>query len=359
MILLVPFILAAGCGEKFILPKSILIHKLDPSGNVSWVTTFENGMGVSARSILEMSDGGYLIYGSESNVPQNEPGHQSYPLLIRLDSQGTITWSRTLNQTLVPPAMYGLAASSAVVTQTGDILISTNRPDNYFILTGPDGTITWVRPAPVSINSAIPTCDGGGLFVGMGVIKADRNGAIRWETPLKGSKKALQTSDGRYILDHHALSGTPPQMVTDRRSISCLDTNGTIIWSYAIEGKYTNDVTSLHETPGGLVEATLVSGQQLTFNRDGEVIAEKNITAASTLSRTSDGEYIYWLCSPRETVGTLPPVSADCSKPDAVFHVVREAPNGTLVWDHAFEKEFLHGYPSTILQTRDGGFILL
>lgn len=357
ILILIPFILAAGCGGEKTAQSDILVYKLDSAGNINWITKFDGGMQDSGRGILEISNGGYLIYGSVSDNPEGEPGHRTYPLLVMLDSQGTIQWSRILNQTFIhSDSDYGWAASSAIETSGGNIIISTYRENNNLIQIDTNGTVQWVRPAPILIRSSIPTIDGGALFVGNGVIKTDSNGTIQWEKSLEDAMNVLQTSDGRYILDHYTISGNPPKSVTDRRSISCLDTNGNIIWTYEIGETYTNDITSLRETPAGLVEVTLASDRQLTFNRDGEVVAEKNIIADGTMTRTSDGGYVYDICLASGS-GIRPPERIPCGNSTAVFHIIREASDGTPVWDHA--PSAFGTYPRSILQTRDEGFIFL
>ena len=350
LLIFIPFILAAGCGGEKILRTNIAVYKLDPAGNFMWNATFDHGMQETGSGILEVSDGGYLIYGSESDNPKGDPGHRSYPLLIRLNSQGNIQWSRTLNQTFSPPTDYGWAAGSATESRGGNIIISTSRESNNLIQIDTNGTLQWIRPVPISIRSSIRTQDGGFLFVGNGVIKTDSNGTIQWEKPIESSKNVLQTSDGRYILDHVVTDWNRSLSMT---AISCLDSDNVTIWTYEIGQTYSNDTTSLRETQSGLVEVTLASMRQLTFNRNGVVVAEKNITATNPMTRTSDGGYIYGLCSARETLGTFPTERIPCWKSNAVYHIIRETSNGTPVWDLPSDSV------SYIQQTRDGGFVLL
>jgi hypothetical protein len=355
-LILIPFILAAGCGGEKTAQTDILIYKLDSSGNINWITKFDSGMQDSGWGILEISNGGYLIYGSVSDNPEGEPGHRTYPLLVLLDSRGTIQWSRILNRTFNNSSSdYGWAASSAIETTGGNIIISTYRENDNLIQIDSNGTVQWIRHSPISIRSSIPTIDGGALFVGNGVIKTDSNGTIQWEKSLEDALNVLQTSDDRYILDHSVISGNPPHSV---RVVSCLDTTGNIVWTYEIGETYTNDITSLRETPDRLVEVTLASDRQLTFNRDGKVVVEKNITADGTVTRTSDGGYIYGICLSKKALKTFPLKPTYCGLSTTDFHVIREASDGTFHWDHVLDPPLDH-YPQSILQSRDGGFVFL
>jgi hypothetical protein len=79
-------------------PESVLVVKLDASGNVTWQRAFNNlsstGSATStelANAILTTPDGGYLVAGSWSN--STTPGECCRgALLLKLDAQGAIQW---------------------------------------------------------------------------------------------------------------------------------------------------------------------------------------------------------------------------------------------------------------------------
>src|SRR6185312_10541023 len=72
--------------------KDVRIIKLDLNGNIVWARTI-GGAGVdSAASIIETTDGGYMICGSTNSYGGG--GYDIY--LIRIDSLANIKWTETL-----------------------------------------------------------------------------------------------------------------------------------------------------------------------------------------------------------------------------------------------------------------------
>lgn len=77
---------SAGAGGS-----DILIIKLDASGALAWAKVFGGTADEGAYSVIQMSDGGYLVAGHTASFG----GSGIDLLLLRLDQTGALNWART------------------------------------------------------------------------------------------------------------------------------------------------------------------------------------------------------------------------------------------------------------------------
>jgi hypothetical protein len=67
------------------------VVKLDSSGNAEWTKTIGGGSWDEARSIIQSSDGGYVVAGYTQSFGA---GGDMY--VVKLDSSGNVVWTRTI-----------------------------------------------------------------------------------------------------------------------------------------------------------------------------------------------------------------------------------------------------------------------
>jgi len=67
-----------------------LLIKLDSQGNIIWSKTFGGDQSILLKSVLQTSDGYYILGG---NIVYSDSNTTDF-LLIKLDSQGNIIWSK-------------------------------------------------------------------------------------------------------------------------------------------------------------------------------------------------------------------------------------------------------------------------
>ena len=359
--ILTGLLLSAGCSGEKTPQTDVIVFKTDSNGTVEWITSLDTGMQDSGDTIIETSDGGYLIAGGISDNPEGQLGRQVFPRLVKLDKTGTILWDTVLNSTSGTFNYTGSGSATTVLEKTdGDFLAGLN---NGWVLTiGREGTVKNITALENHRLHAIGTHDGGTFFVGENTMKFDTAGNLQWEIPVKGSTLTMQMNDGRYLLDNDLekndglISG-----------VTCLSPNGTILWTYELGNRPRKTITSFHESSPGIMDITYTyrirdveidlknpeTTIQVNVNPGGDVIAEQNLAAAGPLARTPDNGYVF-VAIPFYDSGKF---TTDYSK-NTVLHIVRLSADGRTVWDRPFTSPG-YNYPLSVITTRDGGYVAL
>ena len=155
------------------------VVKLDSSGNIQW----ENSMGGSAteygKSVIQTSDGGYLIGGETSSSDGDITGHQGAGdyWLVKLNNNGIMEWQKTLGGSLddeancvkqVSDGGYLVAGRSG--SNDGDVTGNHGSPDFWVVKLNPNGNLIWQKSlgggSDDSAESIQLTSDGGFILTG-------------------------------------------------------------------------------------------------------------------------------------------------------------------------------------------------
>lgn len=109
--------LAVGYSESFGSDNDLDIYvvRTDVDGNILWTNIYDEAFEERAYSVVETTDGGFLIAGDISN----SPNENANAYLLKISAEGTFEWSR----------QYGAAAKETFY----DLAIS---PDGGYIMTG-------------------------------------------------------------------------------------------------------------------------------------------------------------------------------------------------------------------------------
>jgi len=166
--------------------------KTDGYGNMEWNQTYDAGEGW-AYSLVETSDGGYVVAGGSR--------------LVKIDSQGRTEWDQTY--------FVGVARSLVKTSDGGYAIVG----ENWLIKTDAYGYMEWNQTYGGETNgyagSLVATSDGGYAFViGSRLTKTDAQGSVEWSQTYKiesggriGETVSLvETSDGGYALVGHIWS---------------------------------------------------------------------------------------------------------------------------------------------------------
>ncbi|MEI6489309.1 MAG: T9SS type A sorting domain-containing protein [Bacteroidota bacterium] len=158
----------------------IWIVKLDSVGSIQWQKTYGGTSVDGAGSVIQTSDGGYIVGGGTTSTFGDFTGNHGNIdcLVFKLDSVGTIQWQHE----------YG----GNLDEKMGSVLIKTN--DGGYIFPG----LTNSNDGDVSGNH-------GGIGSDGWVVKIDSLGAIVWQkclggTSIDGLGTIQQTIERGYIL---------------------------------------------------------------------------------------------------------------------------------------------------------------
>jgi hypothetical protein len=209
-------IIAGVFGNNAIL-YDLLVIKLSPGGTVEWRNAYKGYGDDKPSSILQTSDGGYIIAG----ITDSYGAGGTDILVIKLSPDGSVEWQKT----------YGgdLSESANCIFQTNDsgyiIAGSTNsfgagQGDLLVLKLSYSGEIDWNRAYGGSgtdaASSIQQTFDGGYVVVGrtnsfgaggldVWILKMNSEGNIDWQKTYGGGRNEegsciQQTYDGGYIV---------------------------------------------------------------------------------------------------------------------------------------------------------------
>ncbi len=214
-------------------------------GELEWVKTYGGSNEDDAVSIIQASDGGYMVLGNTRSVDGDITGKNSSDLdywLLKLDSQGEKIWDKT----------YGGSEDDKAAN-----IANTN--DGGYILSG----YTSSNDGDVSENAG---------FHDYWIVKIDGSGAIQWEKSwgFEGDDRAfrvIQTSDGGYFatgfLDVGFVEGDEGNDLTDNQNNRAsqhslgdywgirMDADGNKIWRRYFGGSHVDQGKDVLETDDG------------------------------------------------------------------------------------------------------------
>lgn len=167
---------------------SVLVVKLDPSGNVSWQQRYNSFTSSGAPtasnnafSIIQASDGGYLVAGNWVNAPSPDQCC-SGALLLKLDPAGGIQWQNALSGGLY---CFFNGFSETCTNLTAVAYTAHQTADGGYVLTG-DETLKLTDETPLEPWTA----------------KVDANGNLLWQHLYYQTNKA----SGRPLSEYFASS---------------------------------------------------------------------------------------------------------------------------------------------------------
>jgi len=276
-----------------------LLVKLDASGVTQWVKTIKADGVRAASSVVQTSDGGYIVVGTGRETYRSPLG----AVLVRTDDCGNVLWRSYLGHD-----RSAGAASVVGLDDTACTVVVRSSGDSAVILWGIEngGAFRWSHKYPVGyglqamdeVLSLHRTSDGGYVVGTKTLLKVDSLGAqpsLRTFGSVLSANSVIQTSDGGYAATGAKLGYS---------SIYLLKTNA---------------------------------------NRDSvwmRTYAPSECSRGRWVEQTADGGYV--------TAGTTRPVDGD------MVTLVRTLSDGTLDWTVTL----FDGDGDCVRQTTDGGYIV-
>jgi len=286
----------AGRGDAYVV-------KLDANGNLQWTKTIGGESDDWGRSLIQTSDGGYVIAGNTNSFGTGDEAIY----VVKLDVNGNLQWTKTIG------GKKGEEGASLIQTSDGGYAIAgstasfgAGQLDVYVVKLDANGNLQWTKtiggPASEAGSSLIQTSDGGYAIAGLTesfgagngdvyVVKLDANGNLQWTKTIGGpasdvGNSLIQTSDGGY-----AIAGATNSFGAGRYDVYVvkLDANGNLQWTKTIGGENDDRGFSLIQTSDG---GYTIAGSTQSFGagkkEDVYVIKlDKNGHACCAVSQTS------------------------------------------------------------------------
>ncbi len=320
----------------------------------------ESGDDEVTAGIIRTTDGGYLVGGYSFSLPGNNKKAPNYGSadywIIKYDKSGKKQYDRTfggndyeilysLLQTT--DGGYMLAGSSSSGISGVKTEASEGNSDMWLVKTDSLGNKLWDKTYGGNdyedLNGIAPTADGGYILCGTSysnisgnktensfgsgdywVIKIDAQGNMQWQKTFGGDKydvatNVAQTTDGGYFIAGHSSSGRNGNKTTNTRGsddiwIVRTDNLGNKLWDKTIGGNSIDaTVTMQPTTDGGFIiganSASGISGDKTEASKgsidywlvkvtaDGITQWQKVVGGADAdyitgVKQTSDGGYI-------------------------------------------------------------------
>ena len=252
--------------------KKIALYKLDGSGNVKWYKRIGGSNDAECYSIIETSDGGYVLCGYTTLKPYNDKDVAVY----KFNKYGYSEWYKPL----------------------GDI----GDEEGYSIIQTSDGGYAIVGYTTSYTNGGKDAL----------IYKLDENGNIEWYKHFGGTedeeiKSIVELSDGGYLLCGYSSSFATGNLGYPDVAIYKLDENGNKVWFKHLGGNQAEEGTSIVETSDG---GYAVLGYTTSYSNGGKDIAlwkfdssnnkqwfkhfgGSNDEEGNTLILTDDGGYAF------------------------------------------------------------------
>ena len=265
------------------------VLKLDASGNIQWQKTLGGSNDDRANSIVQTTDGGYVVAGySNSNDDDVSGNHGNNDYwIVKLDASGNIQWQKSLGgsdfdyaYSIVQTTDGGYIVVGYSESNDGDVNGNHGNSDYWVVKLDTLGNIQWQKSLGGSgfdyAYSIVQTTNGGYIVAGSSnsndgdisgnhggpdywIVKLDASGNIQWQKSLGGSGfdyaySIVQTTDGGYIVVGHSESNDGDvngNHGNDDYWIVKLNTSGNITGQNSLGGTYDDEAFSIVQTADG------------------------------------------------------------------------------------------------------------
>lgn len=286
--------------------------KINESGIVQWKKTYGGSERDYFYSVIQSPEVGYVAVGSSDSNNGDVSGNHGISdwWIVKLDSLGTIIWSKLFGGSSFESANYVVNSSDntfVIVGDThsndGDVVINNGSTDNWIVKLSSSGEILWQKSYG-GVGAELPreihqTADNGFIIVGttgshnsgqvfghsqlggydVWVTKLGDSGELQWQKPMGGTgedygNSIVQLNDGGYIVECSTQSGdgdvSGPTYSQDIWLVK-LSATGEIIWQKKYGGSDGEDGGNIIETSDYGLAFTGFS-----WSNDGDLAGQTN-----------------------------------------------------------------------------------
>jgi len=297
----------------------VYVVKLDAKGNLQWTKTIGGENWDVGFSLIQTSDGGYAIAGITTSFGAGEAD----VYVVKLDANGNLQWTKTIGGKGWDVGTSIIQASDGGYVIAGSTTsFGAGKDDVYVVKLDANGNLQWTKtiggPASDMGGSLIQTADGGYVIAGetesfgageddVYVVKLDANGNLQWTKTIGGPEhdrgsSLIQTSDGGY-----AIAGITESFGAGEWDVYVvkLDANGNLQWTKTIGGTKGEEGKSIIQTSDG---GYAIAGTTASFDAgdlDVYVVKlDKNGDACCAVSQTPQVGSGGTLGSPTPSIGS-------------------------------------------------------
>ncbi|MFC1972623.1 hypothetical protein ACFLVE_04395 [Chloroflexota bacterium] len=218
------YILAGGTESFGAGYEDAWILKLNSQGTIVWQKTYGGTSDDWADSVQQTTDGGYIVVGStESFGAGYEDGW-----IFKLNSQGSVEWQMTFGSSIDSDSIHFIQQTSdgGYIAAGWTESFGAGGEDAWLLKLDSQGIITWQKTYGGTSDdwaeSVQQTSDGGYIVVGCTesfgagdvdgwIFKLSSQGSVQWQKTYGGSNwdytySIQQTSNGGYIVAGETLS---------------------------------------------------------------------------------------------------------------------------------------------------------
>ncbi|TAL67075.1 MAG: T9SS type A sorting domain-containing protein [Bacteroidetes bacterium] len=258
----------------------------------------------SDKSILETSDGGYILagrtYSNNGDVSGNHGGQDYW--IVKLNSSGVIQWQKCLGGTgneelysIQINSDNGYIVAGLAFSNDGDVSGNHGLADYWVVKLNSSGVILWQKSlggtGSDQGNYINNTSDGGFIVAGQTasndgdvsgkhggydywIVKLNSSGNILWQKCLGGNNEewypsVLESSDGGFIITGYTTSNDGDVSGNHGQNdywVVKLNSSGSIQWQKCLGGSYDDYAESIIQTSD---EGYIIVGY--TYSNDGDV----------------------------------------------------------------------------------------
>ena len=253
----------------------VYLIKTDSAGNLLWQKTFDGSDYDCGYSVQQTIDGGYIVAGKAWSFAFGGGFTDVY--LIKTDPNGNLLWQKTFGGSDEDDGFSVLQTTDGgyIIVGYTESFAEGYYGDVYLIKTDPNGNLNWQKTFGGSDldcgNSIQNTTDGGYIIAGetssfgaggydVYLIKTDLEGNLQWQKTFGGGENEFgesvqQMSDGGYII-----AGSTVDVNEERSDVYLVKTDsaGNLQWQKTFGGSYDDGGESVQQTSdGGFIIAGL------------------------------------------------------------------------------------------------------
>ncbi len=344
----------------------------------SWNRAFGGPANDVGNTVIQTSDGGYLVVGTTESFGAG----LSDCWLVKLDSLGDSLWTRTYGAESRDHAWSVIQTNDGAYLIAGDTRAQGNDySDMWLLKIDSQGDTLWSRTYGGSegetANAVIQSNDGGFLLAGVTtsfsiywndqdawLVKTDSLGFIEWTRNYGGpgtdaATSVIQTTDGGYTFAGHTGSFGLSEDYPDHWLVK-IDSQGDTLWTHTYGGDRIDEALAAIQTSDN---GYLLAGWSTSFTGayyDAWVV--KTDSSGNTIWTNSYGgsrkEKIYSITESADNCYLFAGFTSSFGAGNHDFWLVKTDTQGDTLWTRTYGGSE-YDAASCVIQTQDAGIVLV